>query len=102
MYPFGWSAGEVPPKVLSFRDFQDLPDLVHQGALIALQTRDDCQGAQHVIDNFGSYEGDLKIGDLIYLMDHTVGNPQMKTMLQCWVDHDQDMVRAKLAWSPGY
>lgn len=91
-------------KEVTFRDFQELPHFVLEGALIIQESKDDGRGAEHVIKQFASYDGGYKIGDLIYYMDciASVKESPLHSMFRCWMDHDKDMFRAKLAWTPSY
>lgn len=88
----------------TFREFQDLPEFVLEGVLIIQETKDDGKGAEHVIASFADYQGDYKIGDLIYCMDLIASAKEsaLNSMFRCWMDHDKDMLRAKLAWTPSY
>ena len=88
----------------TFKNFQDIPEFVLEGVQIILDTKDDSKAADHVIAKFNDYEGPYKIGDLVFLMDSIASfrDSALSSMFRCWVDHDKDMLRAKLAWTPDY
>lgn len=101
----------VPPSKPDFKTFQNLPVAVRFALVWGTQEQDagkECgerEVAQFIIEHYHVHEF-LPIGELIHSLELFIHDPSHRKahgrMVRCYVDHDCNMVRAKLAWHEGY
>jgi hypothetical protein len=101
----------VPPSKPDFKTFQQLPELVRSALVWGTKEQDagkECgerEVARFVIDRYDRNQV-LLIGELIHSLERFIHDPSHRKahgrMVRCYVDHDCNMVRAKLAWHEGY
>lgn len=91
----------------SFRQFQDAPKLIQDG--LAWGTKEQDAGRvcitsdvmQWIIDHYDVNQK-ISIGELADRLEKFVTNPVRCRMVRCYVDHNCNMVAAKLAWREDY
>ena len=92
------------PESYSFRDFQELPDLVRRGLVWGEVCKEPVMShhiAEWIIDRYDVNQT-LPIGTLITAMESFVRSSVRRRMVTCYVDHKCNMLAAKLAWHEDY